>query len=84
MKPAYPLPMGATVLQVRDMPESVMAELRARAASNGISLSAYVRSILSREVSVPPMEEVMARIATRDPIQVPIGDIMNAIDEGRR
>ncbi|MGH8879993.1 MAG: FitA-like ribbon-helix-helix domain-containing protein [Stackebrandtia sp.] len=50
----------------------------------GVSLSAYVREVLSREVSTPPMDEVMARIARREPVHVSNDDIFDAIREGRR
>ncbi len=41
--------MSDTTLQVRDVPEGVLTRLRERAKARGVSLSAYVRELLSDE-----------------------------------
>jgi plasmid stability protein len=75
--------MGSTILQVRDVPEDVLARLRERAASRGISLSAYVRELLADEARQETMNEVIKRIATRAPAEVSDEEILAAIHEGR-
>ncbi|MQA84349.1 MAG: hypothetical protein GEV03_06930 [Streptosporangiales bacterium] len=76
--------MANTILQVRDVPESVVARLRARAKAQGVSLSAYVRDLLAADAEQETMDEVVARIATRVPVEVSDEDIISAIHEGRR
>jgi plasmid stability protein len=72
------------ILQVRDVPEEVIATLRDRAEASGVSLSAYVRRILAAEAEAEPMEEVIARIQSREPVEVTGEEILAAIREGRR
>lgn len=38
---------------------------KSRAAARGVSLDAYLRELLEREVATPPREEVLARAAAR-------------------
>lgn len=72
------------ILQVRDMPDEVLAKLRERADAQGVSLSAYVRDVLAADARQPTMAEVVARIATREPVEVTDEEILAAIHEGRR
>lgn len=76
--------MANTILQVRDVPERVVTRLRARAKAQGLSLSAYVRELLAADAEQETMDEVVARIATRSPVEVSDEDIVSAIHEGRR
>ena len=57
--------MGKTI-QVRDVPEDVHAELRARAAAAGTSLSDYVLGELERVTRRSRNAEVLLRAAQRD------------------
>lgn len=74
----------STILQVRDVPEDVLARLRKRAAARGTSLSAYVRELLADDARQETMDEVIRRIATRTPVEVSDEEILAAIHEGRR
>lgn len=56
--------MGVLV-QIRDVPEDVHHTLKARAAMTGVSLSEYVRGVLSRSASRPTPGELAARITAR-------------------
>ncbi|MGH3979695.1 MAG: FitA-like ribbon-helix-helix domain-containing protein [Pseudonocardiaceae bacterium] len=76
--------MNSTILQVRDVPEDILARLRERAAARGTSLSAYVRELLTAEAAQETMNEVIERIATRIPVEVSDEEILAAIHEGRR
>lgn len=76
--------MGTTILQVREVPESVLEKLRERAANQGVSLSAYVRDLLADEAEQESMAEVLARIAERTPVEVDDAEIVSAIHDGRR
>lgn len=52
-------------LQVRDLPEDVHRTLKARAAASGVSLSEYVRTVLTRTASRPTPAELSQRIQAR-------------------
>ncbi len=53
-------------IQVRDVPDDVHAELRARAAASGTSLSDYVLGELERVTRRSRNAEVLLRAAQRD------------------
>jgi plasmid stability protein len=52
-------------IQVRNVPEDVHRELRARAAAAGVSLSDYALAELERVGRRPPVADVLARAGTR-------------------
>jgi antitoxin FitA len=62
--------MGVLV-QIRDVPEETHRILKARAALQGVSLSEYLRGMLTRAASRPTPEELAARIASRGPVTLP-------------
>lgn len=76
--------MTNTILQVRDMPADVLAKLRERAAAQGMSLSQYVRDLLSQDAAQPTISEVVDQIAARAPVNVSDEEILDAIHEDRR
>jgi plasmid stability protein len=55
----------AKVIQVRDVPDELHAELRKRAAEAGVSLSDYVLGELARVAQRSGNAEVLLRAATR-------------------
>jgi len=57
------------LLQIRDVPEEVHRTLKARAATSGMSLSAYVTTVLTRAAERPTPEELDARIKARGAIR---------------
>lgn len=65
-------------IQVRNVPDEVHREATARAAREGISLSAYVLRVLERSLEVPlidevrPVEEVLAQLRSREPVESPV------------
>jgi plasmid stability protein len=66
------------MLQVRNVPDDVHAELRRRARAAGVSLSDYVLRELERVAARPPIEEVLARSASRR-LVIPMSDVVEAI-----
>ena len=54
------------MIQIRNVPEPVHREAKARAARAGMSLSDYLLREVEQALSVPPVEVVLARIASRD------------------
>ena len=73
--------MSRTV-QIRDVPDDIHRELRARAAAAGLSLSAYLLAELTRVAERPPAAEVLARAAARHG-GARIDDIVAAVRSGR-
>ena len=65
MRFACSLGRMSKMLQVRHVPDAVHAELARRAAAAGVSLSEYVLRELERVAARPPIEEVLARSASR-------------------
>jgi len=53
----------AKMIQVRNVPDPVHREAKARAARAGLSLSDYVLRELEHTLSAPPVEVVLARLA---------------------
>jgi antitoxin FitA len=52
-------------VQIKDVPETVHAELRRRAALAGQSLQEYLLGRLIEEVRYPPLDEVLDRAGGR-------------------
>lgn len=74
-----------TTLYIRDVPEEVAATLKARAADEGMSLSAYVAAQLSRIAARPTNQEVVDRLRQRDRSEGPTSDdIVGALKADRR
>jgi plasmid stability protein len=76
--------MTTAILQVRDVPKEIITKLRERAAAEHISLSTYVRNLLSYDAEQESMSEAITRITTRPPIQLDTAEILATIHEGRR
>lgn len=76
--------METTVVQVRDVPVDVIATLKARAEARGQSLAAYLRDLLAREAQAPAIEDVMAGIASREPVSYTIEELRSFTSDGRR
>lgn len=71
-----------STIQVRNVPEHVSRELKARAASEGRSLSDFLLLELEAIAARPTRAEVARRIAARGSVE--IGDIVSVLAEGRR
>jgi plasmid stability protein len=57
------------MIQVRNVPEVVHRKLKARAAMAGMSLSDYVLAELKRSLDRPTKDEILARLASREPVR---------------
>ena len=55
------------MIQIRNVPDEVHRELKVRAARRGQTLSEYLLRLVTRDVSRPSREEVLDRIAAREP-----------------
>ena len=77
----YAAGMGRNI-QIRDVPDEVHRVLATRAASAGLSLTAYLRAELTRVAERPPVAEVLARAAARHG-GARVEDIVAAVRSGR-
>lgn len=62
----------SVMIQIRNVPESLHREAKARAAREGLSLSDYAKRALEREVQRLGVEELWERIRALGPVE---GDI---------
>ena len=70
----------AVMIQVRNVPDAIHRKLKSRAALAGMSLSDYVLAELKRSLDRPTKEEVLQRIANREPVRLEVSaaDIIRA------
>ncbi|WP_433256012.1 FitA-like ribbon-helix-helix domain-containing protein [Streptosporangium sp. CA-135522] len=72
------------IMQIRDIPEETERTLKVRAEREGKSLTAYVRDLLNEEAATPTLDEVMAKIATDEPVPYDPDFVRETMREGRR
>jgi transposase len=53
-------------IQIRDVSETTVRALKARAAERGLTLTAYLRAELDRLAARPTNEEIVERLARRN------------------
>ena len=58
------------MIQIRNVPEPLHRELKARAARAGMSLSDYLLRIVRRSTDRATPEEMRARLAEREPVEL--------------
>ena len=61
----------SSMVQIRNVPDAVHRQLKARAALEGMSLSEYLLREVRRVVERPTLEEIKQRLAGRAPIRPP-------------
>ena len=72
------------VIQIRDVPDETERTLKARAEREGKSLTAYLRDLLNEEAATPTLDEVMAKIATDEPVLYDPDFVRETMREGGR
>lgn len=72
-----------TALTIRDVPDDVLALLKARAAKAGKSLQAYALELLAGEAARPTLAEVAARAEAEAAASLRTSDVLSAIDNAR-
>jgi hypothetical protein len=60
----------AKMIQIRNVPDRMHRALVQRARGRGLTLTDYCQSVLERELSRPPAEEVFERIAGHAPVDI--------------
>jgi antitoxin FitA len=71
------------MIQVRNVPDKLHAELTRRARKRRQTLTDYVQSILEREVSNQPREKVLDWIDSRERVNVTAAEIVEWIRSDR-
>ena len=56
------------MIQLRNVPSALHRKLKSRAALAGMSLSDYLIEIIRRDAERPTVEELLARLRDREPI----------------
>lgn len=64
--------MSTKMIQIRNVPEELHRQLKARAAQAGMSLSDYLLREARRVAEQPTMEELWGRIGRRRPVDLPV------------
>lgn len=59
---------GVTMIQIRNVPEEVHRQLKARAAMEGVSLSELALAELRRSLDRPTRRELLDLVASREPV----------------
>lgn len=72
----------ASTLQIRDVPDDALDVIRARAAAEGMSLTAYLRRLLIETAAQPTVGEVLARTERRT-AGLTMADLVAATRAGR-
>lgn len=62
----------STMIQLRNVPDHLHRTLKSRAALEGMSLSDYCIAELRRFAERPTVDELLARLATREPVKTSI------------
>jgi len=73
--------MLMSAIQVKDVPEALHAELRRRAAEEGMTLAEYILDVLRRDLTVPGQRQWLARLGSREPVQTT--GALGALDAAR-
>lgn len=60
----------AMMIQIRNVPDSVHRQIKARAALAGMSMSEYMLREIRRSLDRPTREELLRRIASLPEVQV--------------
>ncbi|MEX2530796.1 MAG: hypothetical protein WD960_08485 [Gemmatimonadota bacterium] len=66
------------MVQIRDVPDDLHAELVRRAGREGLTLTDYLQRLLEREVARPTPEELRERLASRRAVELdrPVADVL--------
>ena len=73
-----------SAIQVKEVPFELHERLRARARSEGRSLSGYVLGLIERDLAMPTMREWLDGLGRDEPVTgISSEDVVAAIHEGR-
>ncbi|HEY5163660.1 MAG TPA: hypothetical protein VII81_11685 [Terriglobales bacterium] len=60
------------MIQIRNVPDTIHRVLKARAATEGMTLSDYLLLEIRRIAEMPTLREFSERLKTREPVTTPI------------
>ncbi|MDE2018449.1 MAG: hypothetical protein KGI57_12190 [Hyphomicrobiales bacterium] len=72
----------ATMVQIRNMPDSLHRKLKARAATAGMSLSDYLLAQCREAAARPTLEEMVERLRRRTRVELS-GSLADDVRAGR-
>ncbi len=70
-------------VQVKHIPEDLHEQLRARAAQQGTTISAYVLELIRRDLRRPDRKEWIAQVLATPKLDLPRDDVLRSIDAAR-
>ena len=70
-------------VQIRNVPDSLHRRLKVRAASQGLSLSDYLRAEMDRIARLPTLKEWVSMVTKPGPRLMTTDEIVSAIHAGR-
>jgi antitoxin FitA len=73
--------MLMSAIQVKNIPEPMHAELRRRAAEEGMTLAEYILDVLRRDLAVPGQRQWLERLEFRAPVRTT--GALDALDAAR-
>jgi plasmid stability protein len=70
-------------VQVKHIPDDVHEQLRARAAEQGTTISAYVLELIRKDLGRPDRRAWIARVAALPRLDIDHDEMIRSIHEGR-
>jgi len=70
MRSTWPHVTSMAMIQIRNVPDPLHRELKARAARAGMTLSDYLLDVVRRAIERPEPAELLRRIRERAPVYV--------------
>ncbi len=68
---------------MKDVPEELHQALRRRAIAEGMTLADYVLDLIRRDLGLPSRREWLERLATREPVDLAPGVVVEALHAAR-
>jgi hypothetical protein len=66
-------------IQIKHVPPALHDAVRQRAAEEGMTVSEYVLDLLRRDLSLPSRRQWLDRVASRQPVDVDAGSVLDAV-----
>ena len=71
------------MIQIRNVPDAIHRKLKARAASEGVSLSDFMLREAIRMAELPTRDELYERLNSREPTGISVETIVKTVREMR-
>ena len=68
---------------MKDVPEELHEALRRRAIQEGMTMADYVLDLIRRDLGLPSRREWFERLATREPVNLAPGAVVEALHHTR-